>query len=74
MTNETIIKKWRIGKTTVQVAEDYMEEYNKEAKKKKEPKITKEQALAHVEPIIYEFETKDWKWSNDSRRTNEIYA
>nr|DAE21107.1 MAG TPA: hypothetical protein [Siphoviridae sp. ctRCE13] len=61
MTNETIIRKWRIGKTTLQVAEDYMDEYNKEAKKKKEPKITKEQALAHVEPIIYEHETKDWK-------------
>lgn len=61
MTNETIIRKWRIGKTTLQVAEDYMDEYNKEAKKKKEPKITREQALAHVEPIIYEHETKDWK-------------
>ena len=58
---ETIIRKWRIGKTTLQVAKDYMDEYNKEAKKKKEPKITKEQALAHVEPIIYEHETKDWK-------------
>lgn len=42
MTNETIIKKWRIGKTTVQVAKDYMEEYNKEAKKQKRTKITKE--------------------------------
>ena len=61
MTNETIIRKWRIGKTTLQVAKDYMDEYNKEAKKKKEPKITKEQALAHVEPTIYEYETKDWK-------------
>lgn len=61
MTNETIIRKWRIGETTLQVAKDYMDEYNKEAKKKKEPKITKEQALAHVEPIIYEYETKDWK-------------
>lgn len=61
MTNETIIRKWRIGKTTLQVAEDYMDEYNKEAKKKKEPKITKEQALAHIKPIIYEHETKDWK-------------
>lgn len=61
MTNETIIRKWRIGKTTLQVAKDYMDEYSKEAEKKKEPKITKEQALAHVEPIIYEHETKDWK-------------
>lgn len=61
MTNETIIRKWRIGKTTLQVAKDYMDEYNKEAKKKKEPEITIEQALAHVEPIIYEHETKNWK-------------
>lgn len=60
MTNETIIKKWRIGKTTMQVAKDYMDEYNKEAKKR-EPKISKEQSLAHVEPIIFEYETKDWK-------------
>ena len=38
-----------------------MKEYNKEAKRKKEPKITKIEALAHVEPIIFEYETKDWK-------------
>lgn len=61
MTNEAIIKKWRIGKTTLQVAKDYMQEYNKEAKRKKEPKISKDQALAHVEPIIFKYETKDWK-------------
>ena len=61
MTNETIIKKWRIGMTTIQVAKAYMEEYNKEAKKKKEPKISKDEALAYIEPIIYEYETKDWK-------------
>lgn len=61
MTRETIIKKWKIGKTTIQVAKDYMEEYNKKAKEKKEPKITKDQALAYVEPIIYEYETKDWE-------------
>lgn len=61
MTNETIIKKWKIGKTTLQVAKDYMQEYNKEAEKRKEPKITKDQALAYVEPIIFEYETKDWK-------------
>lgn len=61
MTNEMIINKWKIGKTAIQVAKDYMQDYNKEAKKKKEPRITKEQALAHVEPIIFEYETKDWK-------------
>lgn len=65
MINETIIRKWRIGKTTLQVAKDYMDESNKEAKKKKEPKITEEQALAHVEPIIYKHETKDWKCKDE---------
>ena len=60
MTTETIIKKWQMGKTTLQIAQDYMKEYNKEAQKRKELKITKEQALAHIEPIIFNFETKDW--------------
>lgn len=61
MNNEIIIKKWKIGKTTLQVAKEYMQDYNKEAKKKKEPRIIEEQALAYVEPIIYEYQTKDWK-------------
>ena len=61
MTKETIIKKWRTGYTKFAVAKDYMQEYNKEAKKRREPKITKDQALAYVEPIIFEYETKDWK-------------
>ena len=38
-----------------------MQEYNKQAKKKRESKITKDQALAYVEPIIFDYETKDWK-------------
>lgn len=59
MTKETIIKKWRAGYTKFTVAKDYMQEYNREAKKRREPKITKDQALAYVEPIIYEYETKD---------------
>lgn len=61
MTNKAIIKKWRLGKTAIQVAEDYMNEYNKEAKKRKERKITKDQALGFIEPVIFEFETKDWR-------------
>lgn len=35
MDNETIIKEWRRGKTTVQVANEYMKEYNTQAKKEK---------------------------------------
>lgn len=61
MTNETIIKKWRMGQTKFSVAKDCMQEYNREAKKRKETKITKDQALAYVEPIIFDYETKDWK-------------
>ena len=74
MTNETIVKKWRSGLSKFAVAKDYMQEYNKEAKKKRESKITKDQALTYVEPIIFEYETKDWKWINDRRRINAIYA
>lgn len=61
MTEETIIKIWRSGKTVLQVAKDYMQEYNKQAKRKKEPKITNYDALAYVENIIFKFETKDWR-------------
>ena len=68
MTNETIIRKWKMGKTTVQVAKDYMQEYNKEAKKRREPKITRDQVLSYIEPIIFEYKTKDWEWIDDSRR------
>ena len=74
MTNETIIKKWRSGLDKFAVAKDYMQEYNREAKKRREPKITKDQALAYVEPIIFDYETKDWKWMNASRKINAIYA
>lgn len=61
MTNEMIIKKWRNGQTKYSVAKDYMQEQNRIAKKRGEQKITEEQALAYVEPIIYEYETKDWR-------------
>lgn len=61
MTNETIVKKWRSGLSKFAVAKDYMQEYNRETKKRKETKITKDQALAYVEPIIFDYETKDWK-------------
>ena len=61
MTRETIINKWKIGASKFSVAKDYMQQYNKQAKIRKEPKITKDQALAYVEPIIFEYQTKDWK-------------
>lgn len=60
MTDETIIEIWKVGRTTIQVAKKYMQEYNKKAKIKKEKKITKDEALAYVEPIIFEYETRNW--------------
>lgn len=59
MTQEEIIKSWRTGVTTIQIAKEYMRLHNK--KVKKEERITKIQALAYVEPIIFEYETKDWR-------------
>ena len=38
-----------------------MKSYNEKAKRRKEPKITKNEALAHVEPVIFEYETRDWR-------------
>lgn len=61
MTNEIIIKKWRTGLNTLQIAKEYMKKHNEEAKKKKIARINLNQALAYIEPIIYEFETKDWR-------------
>lgn len=68
MTNEEIIKNWRSGLTVMQVAKVYMTEFNKNAIRKLEQKITKTQALAYIEPIIFEFETRGWK---NERRTKE---
>lgn len=59
MTDEEILKGWRSGLTTIQVAKNYMLVVNSRLKKG-EKKITKEQALAHVKPKIFNFETKGW--------------
>lgn len=59
MNDKEIISDWKSGLTTVQVAKNYMLTFNSKLKKG-EKKITKEQALAHVEPIIFDFETKGW--------------
>lgn len=56
---EIIIKLWNMGLGRIAVATNYMKEHNKNAKGKKEVKrITKEQALKYVEPILFEYETK----------------
>lgn len=61
MTTEEIIKKWKSGLTVQQVSKDYMVDYNRHVKKINETRITKDEAMRYVEPIIFEFETKGWK-------------
>ena len=60
MTEEAILKIWKSGRSKFFVANEYMKNYNKQAERKKEPKIKKDEALAYVEPIIFKYETKDW--------------
>ena len=74
MTNTEILVTWKSGKTVQQVAKEYMESYNERAKRVGFDKINKRQTIEHVEPIIYEYETKDWrkKDENISNRPTEI--
>lgn len=65
MIDEMVIRRWKVGLSKFTVAKEYMQEYNKEAVRKGEKKINKDQALAHVEPIIFEHETKDWRRKNE---------
>ena len=62
MADEEIIKEWRSGLTTTQVAKVYMTAINSNLKKD-EKKITKVQALAYIEPIIFKYETEGWKYA-----------
>lgn len=62
MTSEEIIKKWRIGFNKFQIADEYMKENNDEAEKRKDiEKISKIQALAYIEPIIFKYTIKQFK-------------
>ena len=61
MSNKDIIRNWKSGLTTIQIAKSYMREHNEKAKRKNEPKIKIMEALARVEPVIFNYETKDWK-------------
>lgn len=59
MTDEDIIRSWKTGLNKFQVANEYMREHNRRAKSNKEMKrITKYEALAYVEPIIFDYEVK----------------
>lgn len=61
MNESDIIREWRSGPTVMQVANQYLKSYNEKAKRRREPKITKDEALAHVEPVIFKYETRDWR-------------
>lgn len=51
-----------MGLNKFQVADEYRREHNRRAKSNKEmKKITKYEALAYVEPIIFDYEVKGMK-------------
>lgn len=55
MSNEMIIKLWKIGFTVQQVANEYMTKHNKNLKEN-EKRINKKQAQKYVEPIIFNYQ------------------
>lgn len=57
MSDEDIIKWWNLGLCKNAVVNQYMKAHNRKAKNNKEIKrITKEQAMRYVEPILFEYE------------------
>lgn len=62
MSDETIIKNWRIGLTVKSIAKKYKEEENKKRKQEEKTimgtKITDNEAFAYVERIIYKYQTE----------------
>lgn len=58
MSDETIIKNWRIGLTAKSIAKKYKEATDKERKKQGASKITNDEAFSYVERIIYKYQTE----------------
>ena len=62
MTEEEILKSWKMGLTKFQIAEEHTKAFNKKQKQKKvterEKTINSVQALAYVEPIIYKYQMR----------------
>lgn len=57
MSDEEVIELWNMGLSKMAVVNHYMKDHNRKAKSKKDMKrITKEQALQHVEPILFNYE------------------
>lgn len=62
MSDEDLIKLWNIGLTKLGVAKEYMKKNNKKAKENKDIKrITIQQALEYVEPILFKYRMKQLK-------------
>lgn len=62
MQDEDLIKLWNIGLTRIAVAKEYMKDNNRKAKEKKEIKrITMQEALQHVEPILFKYRMRQLK-------------
>ena len=56
MSDEEILKQWNMGLTREQVAKMYMQDNNRLAKLRTNvSKITKVQAMKHVEPILWKY-------------------
>lgn len=59
MSDEEIIKLWNMGLSKMAVINYYMRDYNRKARSKKDMKrITREQAMKCVEPILFRYEMK----------------
>lgn len=57
MSDEEIIKLWNMGLSKMAVINQYMRNHDREARGKKDMKrITKEQAMKYVEPILFDYE------------------
>lgn len=57
MTDEEIIELWSLGLSKMAVVNQYVRNHNRKARGKKDVKrITKEQAMRYVEPILFKYE------------------
>lgn len=62
MEDDDLIKMWNTGLSRINVAKEYMKDNNRKAKEKKELKrITIQQALEHVEPILFKYRMNQLK-------------
>lgn len=62
MSDEEIIKLWNLGLSKMAVVNQYMRNHNRTARDKKDVKrITKEQAMRYVEPILFKYEMQRMK-------------